>query len=842
MSKYNTTYKELSNWEYKQANKESADWKPCLNTNGNQIHTDLLGNGEIPDPFVDTNERDIQWIGEVDWEYKTSFEIDSSKKHVLVFEGLDTFATVFLNYKEILTTDNMFRTYRADISDCSKQRNDLRIVFKSALKESRALEQEYGKFECFNGESSRLHARKAQYHYGWDWGPMLLTCGPWQPVKLLSYSVGRIEDFFVNASVDKDLKAELSFEVEFDLIEKGSEINIEIISPNGKHIGTKSKKVDGPGNCKFDNFTLNNPELWYPKGYGKQSLYTFVAKLVHLNEVVDSVESHVGLRRSKLVKEPVKGQKGSSYYFEVNNIPIFCNGSDWIPSHSFSSSLTEKDYISLLKLVDEGNQNMLRIWGGGIYEYDVLYKQCDKLGILVWQDFMFGCGIYPGHKEFVNNVTSEVIDQLKRLRNYCSIVLYVGNNEDYQVAEDLYKKNQFSKSEFPAKILYEEVFPQKVSELTNGVDYEFGSPYSGENIATTDTTVGDLHQWNVWHGTQEKYQDWDKLVGRFVSEFGMLALPNIKTLKSCITDPAQLFPQLKVMDHHNKSNGFERRLALYVMENFKVTSMDLPDWIYITQLMQLDCLAYAYRLWKREWGSPGQRKCGGALVWQTNDCWPVTSWSIIDFYQRPKMAYYAIKRECEPLVLGIYRTSVSIRKPGEPDLEKQTPLHDYSPKEYSIDVWGVNSTLQEFKGSLDVEIHDSVTGELVKKMPKKNVCLLPNQTTELVMKSALASNNHIAYARLCDAEDRLIYKTSDWPQPLKYVSWPTDTKVDVSIPEAGKLKLSTNRPVKGVEVDIEGDYHLLDNSIDLLPTDDHYIKVDNLLTKDTAKVSLRYLK
>lgn len=841
---YQTAYETLLNWSYKQSSRDSAKWKPCLTTtNGNQIHTDLLNNDEIPDPFIDTNEREVQWVGEEDWEYRTEFKGGIGKKQELVFEGLDTFATIYLNDQQILTTDNMFRTYKVDVTDHLQELNELRIVFKSALKQSRALEEKHGKFTCFNGETSRVHARKAQYHYGWDWGPLLLTCGPWKPVKLVTYSVAKINDFYVKPSVDKKLQANLSFEVEVESISADCQLLIEIFSPSGKLIQTISGSASKSKTYTFDLIKLEDPELWYPKGYGKQSLYKFVAKLQQLNQTFDSVELEVGIRRARLVQEPVKGQDGSSFYFEVNNIPIFCNGSNWIPSHSFSCSLTEADYIDLIRLADEGNQNMIRVWGGGFYENDILYKQCDRLGILVWQDFMFGCAIYPGNKEFIDNVTNEVVDQLKRLRNYCSIVFYVGNNEDYQVAEDLYKKNTFNDEEFPAKKLYEHILPDMVSKLTCGVGYQFGSPISpSKGVPTTDTAEGDIHQWNVWHGTQEKYQNWGKLVGRFVSEFGMLAFPDIKTLKKCITDEKQLYPQLETMDHHNKSTGFERRLALYVMENFLVSSMALPDWIYITQLMQSDCLAYAYRNWKREWGSTNERKCGGALVWQINDCWPVTSWAIIDFYHRPKLAYYAIKRECQPLVLGIYRTETRRRQPGEPDLEKQAPLHDYAPREYTIDVWGVNSTLQEFSGTLEVEIYHCESGELVSKLPKSEIILNPNQTTELITKTKIDSNKLVVHAKLVDSTGKLIANTSDWPQPLKYISWPKDTKVDVSIPENGTIKLSTNHPVKGVALNIEGDYFLHDNSIDLLPNSDRYIKADNLKVDDVAKISLNYLK
>ncbi|KRZ98589.1 uncharacterized protein AC631_05655, partial [Debaryomyces fabryi] len=293
---------------------------------------------------------------------------------------------------------------------------------------------------------------------------------------------------------------------------------------------------------------------------------------------------------------------------------------------------------------------MVRVWAGGIYESDFFYETCDRLGIMVWQDFMFACGQYPGYPEFIENIKFEAIDQIKRLRNHCSIALYAGNNEDYQVAEQFnleWDRNDvsgdYSKTNFPARTIYENVLPKLVGEYSVDVPYHPGSPWGGNG--TADETTGDVHQWNVWHGNQEKYQDWYRLGGRFVSEFGMEALPNRKTYEACITDPTELYPQSETVDHHNKADGFERRLALYVIENIKVKGLDLDSWIYATQLMQLECLGYAYRCWRRQWKGDGQRYAGGAIVWQINDCWPVASWAICDFYKRPKLAYYSVKRE-----------------------------------------------------------------------------------------------------------------------------------------------------------------------------------------------------
>lgn len=835
-------------WHFRQCGE--ASWRNAsTSTNGNQVHLDLLENGDISDPFIDMNEKSVQWVGENDWEYQTTFDVSDAASacltHEMHFDGLDTFCAAALNGTEILRSDNMFRGYVVDVTKHIKEKdNELVLVFKSALKKGRELEKKNGVRFCSNGETSRVHVRKAQYHYGWDWGPLLMTCGPWKPVRLVSFSAGKFLDFFPRCSVDSDLKATINFEVEVE-VSGTSTVFVDTFAPTGEIIDTVEQKIKKSGVANFKH-KLKNPKLWYPKGYGEQSRYRFSARLVDGNNfLLDTKDKLIGLRRAELVQEKVADEKGLSFYFRINNIPVFCAGSNWIPAHSFTCKLTEKDYKEWMQLVDEGNQNMVRVWGGGIYEYDWLYEECDKRGILVWQDFMFGCAVYPGDKEFVQNVKEEVEYQVKRLRQFCSIVIYAGNNEDYQVAELLgirwdsndLKKN-YSKTEFPARTLYEVVFPKLVSSLTD-VAYHKGSPYSpGHNIPTSDQTVGDLHQWNVWHGSQEKYQDWYKLGGRFVSEFGMLAFPNVKTIDKYVTTDKDKYPQLEVMDHHNKSDGFERRLALYVMENFHVQDMRLKNWVYITQLMQLECLAYAYRCWRRNWGRDGKRASGGALVWQTNDCWPVTSWAIIDFFRVPKLAYYAVKRESQPLALGIYRNEVRIANEGEPDLSKQTPYHDYAAREYYVDIWGVNSSLFEFQGVLRVEIYDSESGNLVKKLNDKNVLLAANQTTEIISRLHLPDFKQVVLAKLVGQDGNIAFKAGDWPQPLKYIRWPEDTKIDVLVAEDGIVKITANKLVKGVE--LITDSKLNDNGFDLYPNETHVVLAPGI--KAGEKIEINYLK
>lgn len=842
----------LTNWHYREASDDARKWQLARNdTYGNQIHLDLLSNGEIPDPFYDQNEKLVQWVAKKDFEYKSEFTIDPELKvHWLIFEGLDTFATVYVNDVKLLETDNMFRTYRLDVTDrVIDGVNQLRIVFKSALLEGRNLEKKHGEeLSCWNGDPSRLHVRKAQYHYGWDWGPLLLTCGPWRPVKLVEFDVGKL-DFDIDYTFTKEDLSEVEVEVTSKSLTLDQELKVDILLDD--EVVEVGKLAGG------SKLLLKSPKLWYPYNYGPQTKYTVVVSLMYNGEVVDSKHQLVGFRKTELVQEPLKHESGKSFYFKVNGIPIFIYGCNWIPSHSFHSATTKEHYRLWLEKAREGNFNMVRVWGGGIWEADWFYELCDTYGILVWQDFLFACGLYPVYDSLVQSLRYEMMDQLKRLKQYSCVVVYVGNNEDYQLAQSLSlewdpKAPITEKSVFPARKIYEEVIPEVLSKVYNKIpiSYQFGSPYScsddpGKYIPCEDPTVGDIHQWNVWHGTQEKYQDWDKLIGRFISEFGMLSCPNVETLQKYITDSKQLYPQSQTMDLHNKADGFERRLALYVLENFPVKDMGLDSWVYVTQLMQSECLRYAYRLWRRQWGQDGDRRCGGAIVWQLNDCWPVSSWSVVDCDLVPKIAFYGIKRECEPVVVGIKRNETIIREDGEPALDKLTPLHDYAPRTYDCDVWVVNA-LAERVLDVSIEVYDAESGQLKLEEKVEGVAIDANCSREVVKKLQILALD-VVRARILH-QQQVVHETSDWPQPLKYICWP-ETSVETTFTPSGDgfdVTLRTNNPVKGVQLRVDPPhYEMSDNGLDMFPGTNYTISVKpgpQWSAGEAPRISVRYLK
>ena len=634
----------------------------------------------------------------------------------------------------------------------------------------------------------------------------------------------RLTDVHVDVDVEASLKsskvvahAEIegrATSVRFDISLRGKKVASETVSLNGSSAAA--------------TFQVQNPELWYPIRYGEQPLYVVNATLLHEDSEKDSVAKRIGLRRLELIQRPLDDQPGTTFFFQVNNIPVFCGGSNWIPADNFIPRISAERYRDWIKLVADGNQFMLRVWAGGIYEEQALYDACDEQGILVWQDFMFGCGNYPANKEFLASVEREARENIKLLRHHPCIAIWAGNNEDYQYAESEpldydptdTNPDNWLKSKFPARYIYEKLLPDVCGDLIPNVYYHPGSPWGG--TSTTDPTVGDIHQWNVWHGTQEKYQNFDKLVGRFVSEFGMEAFPSIKTIDAFLPkgkDDPERYAQSSTVDFHNKAGGHERRIALYLVENMRYAPDPLEHFIYCTQLMQAECLASAYRLWKREWRGPGREYCAGALVWQINDCWPVTSWAICDYYLRPKHAYYTVKREMAPLSIGMTRherTQECGRKHTRVQIETAV----------DIEIWGSNLALTDVTADCVVKAWDVETGsETYSKTVAGSYCLPANRSTEIaafkvpVAKENAGLENRTVVAGYLYRDGEQIARYVNWPEPLKYLhlSKPKDLKVELASC-GSKVLLSAEVPVKGLAVECEDDdVKFSDNLVDLVP-------------------------
>ncbi|KAF8244422.1 glycoside hydrolase [Wilcoxina mikolae CBS 423.85] len=820
-----TTTPLSKNWSFARASDKDQTFRPVAFV-PTEIFLDLLAHKLIDDPFQQKNEFSVQWVGEEDWIYRVSFptppDAGRETKTDIVFEGLDTYATVTLNGFEILSAENMFTPYRVDVTHILREDkdNELSIVFESAFLRGKKVQEQWPDFYwgSWNGDASRLAVRKAQYHYGWDWGPMLMTCGPWKPVYLETFT-SRIDELYFTTHVPESLKT-ATISATAEVVGPAYALVFTLTAPDGKKIKTAKASVwEGKATAEFK---IDDPELWYPHGYGAQPLYKLSAAL---DSELDEASKTLGLRRAFVRQKPLTDAEGLSFYFELNNVPIWAAGSNWIPADSFLNRLDEAKYRKWLELAKDGRQVMIRVWGGGIYEQDCFYDICDELGLLVWQDFAFGCGNYPAMiPEFRKSVKTEAIANVKRLRHHPSIVIYAGNNEDYSLMWSIEDKlgydpkdkdpESWLKTQFPARYIYEKILLEAVAEHSPGTFYHPGCPYG--NLERPDggiMTVGDTHQWNVWHGTQEPYQSWDVLAGRFVSEFGMEAYPSLATIDSFLpSDGSERTAFSPTVEFHNKAVGACRRIACYLSENIIYDHHPLEAYIYSTQLMQAEALSTAYRLWRRNWKGPGNELTSGALVWQLNDCWPATSWSIIDYYLRPKTSYFAIKRELAQITLGTKRCEVKTPK------DKYTNAHVEIT--HRLEIWVSSFLLEEQKGpyKLVAKSFHVTTGKLLSSETLLNdFSLPPNRTTELADILLPAAHLEVVVALyLLDPSGRHVARHISWPDPLKWVKVSPDPGVGALL-WRGKVRVRAERPVKGLVVLGEEGWRWRDNGVDLVP-------------------------
>lgn len=742
---------------------------------------------------------------------------------MLAFDGLDTYATVKLNGKTILESDNMFIMHRVDVTKhLQSENNVLEIDFKSALIESRKVKDAHPehKWVGFNGDMARLAVRKAQYHYGWDWGPVLMTCGPWRAVRLETYEA-RVEDLRIDYDVHSNFK-KVSGTITAT-VEGSSGKQVEFSAKlGGKDVFKGTAKVGKDGKASVE-FHINEPKLWYPHGYGEQTLYDVTAAITTGKEELHSLTKRTGFRKGELIQEP--DHLGKSFYFRFNGVDVFCGGSDWIPADSFTPRISEAKYRKWLEMMVDGYQVMIRVWGGGIWEEDIFYDLCDELGVLVWQDFMFGCGNYPCFPEILKSIEEECVCQTRRLRHHPCMALYAGNNEDYQVQEQLGLTYDYEdkdpqnwlKTDFPARYIYEKLLPDVVAAHTPHVPYHPGSPW-GDGKISSDPTVGDMHQWNVWHGTQEKYQIYDTLGGRFNSEFGMEAFPHIDTIKAFVTDPTQLYPQSHMIDFHNKADGHERRIATYLVENFR-TRTELDRFIHLTQLSQAEALMFGYRGWRQRWGQ--KRHCGGALVWQLNDCWPVTSWAIVDYFLRKKPAYYAMRRVLAPIAVAVKRAH-----------HDWSVVHARPAKTSDWELWVASNRPEKVLATVELRYISIATGKEIQDRDLMSAVLLePNGTTPL-LKGTIDNEKtepHVLAARIW-VDGELVSRDVDWPQPLKYLDF-SDRGVQVER-KGSKIHVKAEKPTKGLVFEEREGVLVHDSALDVVPADEQVVRVKGLKDGD----------
>ena len=635
-------------WNFRKGN--DNQWFPAKVPG--TVHTDLLANKLIPDPFIGANEKQLQWIENEDWQYQTTFTISKAElKHqnaILHFDGLDTFAEVYLNGTKILSADNMFRTWKVDVKRVLKVgQNKLQITFASAVKKGK---EEAKKLPYTLPGDEKVFTRKAQYHFGWDWGPRFVTAGIYKKVVLRFWDNAILSQVKTNQDLTDKTLAKVVFSVD---------INTNKVGQYQLKINDKTEEIQlqkGQNTLSF-SYEIKNPKLWWPNGLGEAHLYPFDIHLIKDMQVIDSQKVTLGLRTIELVQE--KDDIGKSFYFKVNGQPVYMKGANVIPPDSFLPRVSDSVYQSIVKNAVDANMNMLRVWGGGVYADDAFYEACDKNGILVWQDFMFACAMYPGDEAFLENVKQEVVDNVTRLQNHPSIALWCGNNENDEGWHNWGWQKQYKYSEADStKIwndyqkLFHDLIPKTLDSLLpkNENRYWPSSPSIGWGRKES-LLSGDAHYWGVWWGL-EPFEMYEMKVGRFMSEYGFQGLPEKKTFLAFAKSDELNFDSDAVKNHQKHPTGYQT-IKEYMARDYQVPT-NFEDFIYVSQLLQAEGMKTAIEAHRR-----AKPNCMGTLFWQLNDCWPVTSWSSVDYYGRWKAFQYEAKRSFNPILVDITANEVN---------------------------------------------------------------------------------------------------------------------------------------------------------------------------------------
>ncbi|MET3876032.1 glycoside hydrolase family 2 protein [Chitinophaga sp. OAE865] len=644
----------LSGWEFSRA--DEGIWRPA--TVPGTVHTDLLAQHLIPDPFVGTNEKAVQWVDKKDWQYRKRWHIKkqelSAEVIELEFKGLDTYADVYLNEHLILQSANMFVSHTVNVKEwLVAGDNELRILFKSPIRtDMPKFLQDSIIYPAGNDASDiplSIYARKAPYHYGWDWGPRLVTSGIWRPVVLRSWNKAVIRDVYWQQlqldSANADMQAEVIIEAAV-----GGDYTLQVTQ--GKNTAALAKlpvSLQAGTNVIKVPFSIKKPILWWPAGMGDPYRYELQASLLSNKKVLAAQSNTLGLRTIEIVNKP--DSLGESFYVKVNGRPVFMKGANYIPQDNFLPRVTAAKQEKLFHDILISNFNMVRVWGGGIYEDDNFYRLADQYGILVWQDFMFACTLYPSDPAFLENVKQEAADNIKRLRNHPSLALWCGNNEIAVAIKNwgwqsgyAYTNMQWQSLQQGYDKLFKEVLPQQVATYQPGAFYFHSSPISNWG-KPEDFTKGDNHYWGVWHG-MEWFEAFNTHIPRFMSEYGFQSFPSMESIRTFATkDDYDIFSN--VMQAHQKSPAKGNTAIKTYMLHYYREPKDFPSFVYLSQVLQAEGMKVAIEAHRR-----AMPYCMGTLYWQLNDCWPGASWSGRDYDGRWKALQYYVKEAFKPRLVS----------------------------------------------------------------------------------------------------------------------------------------------------------------------------------------------
>jgi beta-mannosidase len=591
------------------------------------VHTDLQSHGLIENPHLGLNEFKTQWIGRCQWEYSIEFAVtETFAFNQLRFGGLDTIAEVYLNNENILSACDMHISYNVDVNSLLKVgSNQLKVVFESQEDWAEDQERKVGKYpNAYSDPTNQI--RKMACNYGWDWGPTLVTAGIWKPVQLVQWNQSKIEGLIANPTV---ISGEPTLLISGEIL-GFQDCQIALVR-EGKTLATLV-----PSDGKFsDSVKISDVELWWPVGYGKQPLYDFEIQLLDpQGSLLEKVPKRLGFRSVDLVSE--LDEIGRNFEIKVNGKRIWVRGANWIPDHTSLNQVTPDSYRKRITDAKEANMNLLRIWGGGIFESDEFYRVCDELGILVWQDFLFACASYPEDEFNSSLIEAEAIQAVTRLSSYCSLVLWNGSNENIWGYFDWDWKEPLAGRAWGLGF-YQEVIPAVISRLDPTRPYQPSSPWSGTmELHPNDPNHGTAHLWEPWN--RQDYVTYLDEVPRFVTEYGYQSPAAFSTLKNAI-GINDLWEDSEGMKAHQKAFIGKEKLHRGLDLRFPGLTGNFDSWHYLTQLEQARALNVGIRHLRSH-----HDVSAGSVIWQLNDCWPVVSWSMIDFAGKRKPAWHVVRK------------------------------------------------------------------------------------------------------------------------------------------------------------------------------------------------------
>jgi beta-mannosidase len=786
-------------WNFKK--KSDVNWLPA--TVPGTVHTDLFHNKIIPDPFYGFNEKQLQWIENEDWEYQTTFSISQDELNnencLLQFDGLDTYAEVFLNNEKILEANNMFRTWKIGVKNqLQLGQNTLRIVFSSAVKKGK---EAAVKLPYILPGDEKIFTRKAQYQFGWDWGPRFVTAGICKDIKLHFCNSATISNVKYNQKTLNDAVAELEFTTTIQSTNEGKfqlKINDKI---EEVQLQKGENKIAIP-------YQIQNPKRWWSNGLGEAFLYSFSVELLQNETVLSNSELAIGLRTIELIQEDDK--MGKSFYFKLNGVPVFMKGANYIPTDSFIPKSNDSVYKSIVKNAVTANMNMLRVWGGGVYADDAFYNECDKNGILVWQDFMFACAMYPGDETFLDNVKQEVIDNVSRLQNHPCIALWCGNNESDEGWHNWGWQKQYNYSAEQEiniwndyKRLFHEIIPQTLSNLLSSNENRYwpSSPSIGWG-RNESLLQGDSHYWGVWWG-MEPFEMYEKKVGRFMSEYGFQGMPNLETFKSFASATELNLESETVKSHQKHPTGYTT-INEYIARDYQIPK-SFENYIYVSQLLQAKGMKMSIEAHRR-----AKPYCMGTLFWQLNDCWPVTSWSSADYFGRWKALHYQVKKSFESVLISVQE-------------EKE-----------AYKVYIVNDDLKTYDGELQLQVLNFKGKKLLEMNKKVNLSENSSVAYLEILKSDLNrfSLKDVFLSMQFSSNNKNVKTQYYFVKPKELQLMKPNIKIKKV--DANTIEITSNLLAKNVFLSSKEAAFFSDNFFDLLPNE----KVKITLSKPSERIEV----